>query len=74
MNDEITKASGSSALLKAIGGNPAKYRIRRIDRIGKDGHVERKSVCIEVDDIEAFRKKLKGRKYADVHFAYETTE
>lgn len=71
MKDEITKTSENGALLKALGGSPAKYRIRRIDRIGKDGSEEHKTVCVEVDDIEAFRTKLKGRKYAEVSFAYE---
>ena len=50
----------------------SKYRIKRIKRIGFDGRKEIKQVSYEVDDIEKFRKKLKGRKYKDVHFVYET--
>lgn len=51
--------------------NEKKYMVRRIDRTKNDGTVERKQVCIETDDIEAFRKKMKGSRYADVNLVYE---
>lgn len=60
------------ALVKALGGTPAKYRVKRITKIGKDGSREVKSVCLEVSDIEEFRKKMKGRKFADVQLVYES--
>ena len=74
MEDEVKKVSSGVALSKALGGCPAKFRIRRITRTDKEGCTESKQVCIEVDDIEAFRKKMKGRKFAEVAFVYENLE
>ena len=54
-----------------LGGNLAKYRVTRITRIKKDGQREVIKQIFEVDDIEAFRKKMKGRKFADVQLVYE---
>lgn len=54
-----------------LGGNLAKFRITRITRITKDGQKETKKVNFEVNDVEAFRKKMKGRKFADVLLVYE---
>ena len=54
-----------------LGGSLAKFRVTRITRVAKDGHKETKRVNIEVDDVEAFRKKMKGRKFADVQLVYE---
>lgn len=68
--DKQLKSSADSGLAKALGGD-ARYRIKRIERVGKDGQKEYKAVCVEVDDLEKFRKKLKGRKYTDVFFVYE---
>ena len=56
---------------KAAVFQPAKYRVKRIVRISKDGIKETKAVCIEVPDIEEFRKKIKGRKFKDVQLVYE---
>ena len=54
-----------------LGGNLAKYRVTKITRIKKDGQREVIKQIFEVDDIEAFRKKMKGRKFADVLLVYE---
>lgn len=54
-----------------LGGSLAKFRITRITRITKDGQKETKKVNFEVNDVEAFRKKMKGRKFADVLLVYE---
>ena len=54
-----------------LGGSPAKFRITRITRVTKDGQKETQKVNFEVDDVEAFRKKMKGRKFADVQLVYE---
>ncbi len=59
------------AVAGALGGNLAKFRITRITRVTKDGQKETKKVNFEVDDVEAFRKKMKGRKFADVQLVYE---
>ena len=59
------------AVAGALGGNLAKFRITRITRVTKDGQKENKKVNFEVDDVEAFRKKMKGRKFADVQLVYE---
>ena len=59
------------AVAGALGGNLAKFRITRITRVTKDGQKETKKVNFEVDDVEAFRKKIKGRKFADVQLVYE---
>lgn len=59
------------AVAGALGGNLAKFRITRITRVTKDGQKEIKKVNFEVDDVEAFRKKMKGRKFADVQLVYE---
>ena len=55
-----------------LGGNLAKYRVTRITRIKKDGQREVIKQIFEVDDIEAFRKKMKGRKFSEVHLVYES--
>jgi len=55
-----------------LGGNIAKYRVTRITRIKKDGQREVIKQIFEVDDIEAFRKKMKGRKFSEVHLVYES--
>lgn len=55
-----------------LGGNLAKYRVTKITRIKKDGQREVIKQIFEVDDIEAFRKKMKGRKFAEVHLVYES--
>ena len=60
------------AVAGALGGNLAKFRITRITRVTKDGQKEIKKVNFEVDDVEAFRKKMKGRKFADVQLVYES--
>ena len=54
-----------------LGSSPAKFRVTRITRVTKDGQKETKKVNFEVDDVEAFRKKMKGRKFADVQLVYE---
>ena len=54
-----------------LGGSLAKFRVTKITRITKDGQKETKKVNIEVDDVEVFRKKMKGRKFADVQLVYE---
>ena len=59
------------AVAGALGGKLAKFRITRITRVTKDGQKETKKVNFEVDDVEAFRKKMKGRKFADVQLVYE---
>ena len=59
------------AVAGLLGGNLAKYRVTKITRVSKDGKKETKRVNFEVDDIEAFRKKIKGRKFADVQLVYE---
>ena len=64
-NNPIQTAAG------VLGGTLAKFRITRITRITKDGQKETKKVNFEVDDVEAFRKKMKGRKFADVQLVYE---
>lgn len=71
MKDEILNAKNGSTIAKAISGSSAKYRISRIVRVGKDGSIENKAVNFETDDIEAFRKKMKGNKYSDVFLTYE---
>lgn len=55
-----------------LGGNLAKYRVTKITRIKKDGQREVIKQIFEVDDIEAFRKKMKGRKFSEVHLVYES--
>ncbi len=55
-----------------LGGSPARYRVTRVTRIDKNGSKETKKVNIEVDDIESFRKKMRGSKFADVQFVYES--
>ena len=64
-NNPIQTAAG------VLGGTLAKFRITRITRITKDGQKETKKVNFEVDDVEAFRKKMKGRKFADVQLVYD---
>ena len=54
-----------------LGGSLAKFRITRITRVTKDGQKETRKVNFEVNDVEAFRKKMKGRKFADVLLVYE---
>ena len=54
-----------------LGGKLAKFRVTKITRTKKDGTKETKKVNFEVDDIEAFRKKMKGRKFAEVQLVYE---
>ena len=56
---------------RMLGGNLAKFRITRITRVTKDGQKETRKVNFEVNDVEAFRKKMKGRKFADVLLVYE---
>ena len=52
------------------------HRIMRIERVDAEGKrtFEPKDPPIEVDDLEKFRKVLKGRKYVDVFFVYETVD
>ena len=57
---------------RMLGGNLAKFRITKITKIAKDGHREVKKVNFEVNDVEAFRMKMKGRKFADVLLVYES--
>jgi hypothetical protein len=64
-NNPIRTAAG------LLGGSLAKFRITKITKIAKDGRKEVKKVNFEVDDVEAFRKKMKGRKFADVQLVYE---
>ena len=55
-----------------LGGNLAKYRVTKITHIKKDGQRAVIKQIFEVDDIEAFRKKMKGRKFSEVHLVYES--
>ena len=72
MTDEISRNSqGGEVLVSAFISTP-KYRIKRVEFIERDGSKRFEKWDEEVDDIEAFRKKLKGRRYADVFFVYET--
>lgn len=79
MSDEITRNCKGGEVLVSAGSCPPKYRIKRIEYIDHDGDktllsesdLEKLKIPKEVDDIEAFRKKLKGRRYADVFFVYE---
>ena len=48
-----------------------KYLVKRITRTDKDGNKEVKPVCIEVDDIEKFRKRQKGVNFVSVELIYE---
>lgn len=64
-NNPVRTAAG------LLGGSLAKFRVTKITRITKDGQKETKKVNIEVDDVEVFRKKMKGRKFADVQLVYE---
>ena len=57
---------------KSITGCHALYRIKRIERICKDGKREFQYSNFETEDVEALRKKLRGRKYRAVYFVYET--
>ena len=50
-----------------------KYRIRRIDLTDTTGKKEYRAVCIEVNDIESYRMKMKSQGYSDVSFVYEET-
>lgn len=54
-----------------LGGSLAKFRITKITRVTKDGQKETRKVNFKVNDVEAFRKKMKGRKFADVQLVYE---
>ena len=74
MSDEISRNSKGGTIPVGTGISPPKYRIKRIEYIDHDGdkRFEHLEPPKDVDDIEAFRKKLKGRRYADVFFVYET--
>lgn len=74
MTDEISRNSYGGEILAGTGSCPPKYRIKRIEYIDHDGNKKYETLekPKEVDEIEAFRKKLKGRQYADVFFVYET--
>ncbi len=52
------------------------HKIMRIERVDAEGKrtFEPKDPPIEVADLEKFRKVLKGRKYVDVFFVYETVD
>ena len=46
------------------------YRITRTMLIRKDGCTESSHAVIDVNDLEAYRKTVKGDKYITVNFVY----
>ena len=74
MTDEISRNSQGGEVLVCAAICPPKYRIKRVEFIERDGSKRFEKRDEEVDDIEAFRKKLKGRRYADVFFVYKWTD
>ena len=75
----IDETKGATQSCAKPSGHPARspiHKVIRIERVDADGKrtFEQKDPPIEVVDLEKFRKVLKGRKYVDVFFVYETVD
>ena len=75
----IDETKGTKQGSSQPSGHPARspiHTVMRIERVDAEGKrtFEPKDPPIEVADLEKFRKVLKGRKYVDVFFVYETVD
>ena len=72
MTDEISRGSTGGLSLAGVARSPARYLITRTELIDHDGNRTFDQKEYEVSDLEAYRKKRKGDKYADVFLVYTT--
>lgn len=50
---------------------PMRYLVKRIVRTDRKGNTESRNTCLEVSDIEDFRRQQKGRRFKCVELVYE---